>query len=418
MGVKKIVSVLVLLIIVAVLLPAFQVGSTTSYRLDRIAQFFTIPLIFLLWGKIKKLPLSKKFINISLALMVTMTISEFIGHHFFSSSQALFTLRPLLILAKTLVFVFFLYTTVREYIKIKILFQIVSLVFLASLMFGVLQYFQVTPVVLLSLKYYVMTETQVNNFAAANRIFGTSGMIISWSGLCIIIFYFFYFLNKNPLLRTSGALLAFLNIIGAGSRAGIIALVVSFLYVQFIKAVVVRRSAYAFFSMLIITFILIVGAFALLNAYMPEQIEFLTRRFEKVEDAITVEGRGAQLLMFSRVMNENPETYFFGIGSLGIADVGYLEIDPAFILVSYGLVGFTLHYLLLWFLLREAKKLKDYYTDGYLFIIAATIGSLIFSLGFFFLHEPYMGMPYWWLCGIVIGIMYKNRMRQLEENKQ
>lgn len=405
--VQKIVAALAILMIISFLVPAIQVGSTSSLRLDRIVQIFTFPIMFLMWDKIKTLPLAKLFVRISLVLLVLSVFSDVIGAVYFLDGGFKPTLRPLVVVSKVWVFVYFLYVVSFNTIRRRVLISIISIVFICGLVVGLLQYFDFGNITELSVKYYVLSETQEKNFARFGRVFGTAGAIISWAGVCIIVFYYFYFFVHNHTWRVMGSFLAAINIMAAASRAGIIALVTSFVIIQMINAIIIKRKFGALIRTLIFTMALITGAFFAIRMYLPEQTAFLEKRFEKSEDALTTEGRGTQITNYFNFMNTDPLNYVFGIGSNTVSYTGFLEIDAVYILVSYGIVGFFFHYIFLFLLVRQAYLLRRYNERYFMFVLSTTVGELIFSIGFFFLHELYIGMPFWWLNGIVIALLYK-----------
>lgn len=401
---------LLFLVIISFLFPILKIGSTTSVKLDWIFinLFLTFFILFCFNDLVKnKLYLNyfKLFVFIALFTLVSNYVS---GFYYLQGGNYRLPTTILQILNRIVVFVFFSYCIIKGWVsfhKIKI---VINIVFLLGLVFGFFQFFDFLGAKEIALKYYLEEgSVQELNFSSYSRIIGVSPAIITWGGCCVMIFHYFYFIVAHKIIKYLGVFLAIFNVLAAASRAAIISLVVSYFLILMIKVVLVDKKIGSFFKIILTAFVLLLLSYQMLKVYVPEQVEFLEKRFDKSGDAMTNEGRGEQIQYFLNMLQQDYFGLIFGVGDSVVAEYGYLEVDYAYVLVSFGIVGFILHYLLLYFLLREAYFLRKYDSNSFLFVFGSTIGYLIFSFGFYFFYELYMGMPFWWLNGLIIGYLWR-----------
>lgn len=405
--------VLALLIILSVILPVVKVGRTTQIKPDLIFASLSLPFLLIIWNYIKRIPLVMSYVVIAISLLISMSLSDSLGKiDFLGGSGFGISIRYIYVFFKIVVFIFFLYLGYSGILSFKLFFRTSAFVFIAAMTWGCLQFFDVGSVKNISISYYAVSDQQKEGIATANRIFGTAPGIISWAGLCIMIFHFFYFVPRGFVIRTLGCALAIVNVLGAASRSAIIALLASFLFIQIFKAAYADRKIVKVFKIVITSFFLLIISYILIKSYFPDRLDFIERRFEAVEADATTTGRGAQLEFFLGVMNSDPINYFLGIGHPVVYSYNFLEIEPVFILVCYGIVGFILHYLLVYLLITSVFKGGKSHINLFLFIVSSSIGYLIFSLGFYFISEIYIGLPFWWLTGFLMGYMYKAAKQQ------
>lgn len=410
-GISLLISFLSILIIVSVLAPNFSVGKTTTIKPDLLFVFFALPFLALFSKRVFKLPLSRSYVLIGVFLFFSMSFSDSFGKiNFLDGKGFSLSIRYIYIFFKIATFILFLYVSFYNRLSYKFFVKISSIVFVLAMSWGVLQFFEIANARQISADLYAISDGQAHGIISFNRIFGTAPAIISWAGFCIMVFYFFFYIVSTKLFKILGASLAVFNVMGAASRSAIAALIISFVLIQLFRAVYLKRSVISLVKIIVTCLTLMIGTYTFMKLYLPDRIEYLEKRFETAEDDITVEGRGAQVDFFFSILNAEPIYYFFGLGHPVVQDLSFLEIDPAFILVCFGLVGFILHYLLIFLLVKRAFKLRKQNQDLFLFILSSTLGYLIFSLGFFFLSELYMGLPYWWLNGFFIGYLYRQKV--------
>lgn len=380
---------------------------------------FINTIIFFNIGLFLKKSLSAKFYILLFLIAISTVISNYLSGYYFMPDGGVFKYPTgiILIINKIGVFVFFWYSIYKGYISLSNIIRVSSIVFLFSLAFGLFQFFDLFGTRDIALTYFLESGgVQEHVFISANRIIGTSPAVISWGGCAVLMCHYFLFVEKNKLLRLFGTLFSILNVIGTASRASLFALIGSIFFVFIIKSIIIKKSTSSLLKVFIFYTVFVFTAYFLLQEFLPEQVEFLEKRITNTEEHMTTSGRGEQLNHFKEVLKSDPFSYFFGVGPSVITDYGYLEVDYAYIFVGFGIFGFILHYALLFFLLREAYKLRSYNSNFFLFCAGSTIGYLIFSVGFYFLYELYMGLSYWWLNGIMIGHLYKEKQKVYLEN--
>src|SRR5699024_7962299 len=138
------------------------------------------------------------------------------------------------------------------------------------------------------------------------------------------------------LLKYIGVVFAILNVLVSGSRAAITSLFISLILIYIIKAVVIDKKFGFFLKIMSGLSIDFLGAFFIFKTYMPLQLEFLLKRFDRAEAALTTQGRGSQMSYFRELFAKKPIGIFIGTGDQAIKEYGYLEVDYAYLFVAYG----------------------------------------------------------------------------------
>ena len=107
-------------------------------------------------------------------------------------------------------------------------------------------------------------------------------------------------------------------------------------------------------------------------------------------------------------------SFLFGIGNAtqrALASSFGTEVEPVYLFVNYGLVGFLLRYglLLVIFTLSSRVVSRHSGTDRVLAIasVSSIIGYLVFSTGYFFFQELYVGLLPWIVYGWVVGRYFR-----------
>lgn len=362
---------------------------------------------------------------IGVSLFLLMFISDNLGYYYYKPDYSLYFPRESIqIFARISALVAFMYIGHGQIIKSKKFFRIVSLSFLLSLAFGLLQKVGGVPLIeSISIDFYALSEQQIQSITSTNaRVFGTAGNVLTWGGLSMMMFFYFYFIEKRKVFKTAGILLALTNVFISGSRASILATIIAFVFIQFYRAIAIDKKISKAFLRVVVMVILGLASVWVLLFYFSEQIEFIAFRFLNTQDDLTQQGRGAQLQYFLRYFDGQPILYFFGIGK-PIMDDGLMlmEIEFTYLLFAYGLLGFVLHYWLIWLVVKLARKLWWINEKYYLFLITGIIGFIIFSVGYYFFREIIGGLPFWWLSGYLLGVMLREQVelrRATEKNNE
>lgn len=407
---KFVIKILLCLTLIAFLFPLIKIGSSTRVKPDYLFALLLNIVLFFNLSIVINNKLYKKISLIFIGIVISSIFSNYVCGFYYLPDNGSYVLPEnlLLIANKIGVFIFFSYCVSQNIFPYNKIIIWCRYVFWISLCFGTFQFLDLFSAREVALKFFLDAgSVQEDVFVVSNRIIGTSPAVISWGGVVLIMFYFFLYLENSLFFRITGILMAVLNIVGTASRAAIFAFIGSFVLINLYKAIFIDKKLKYFLRIVVLLCSFCIVGFISLKIFLPDQVEFLEKRIGNTQEQITQTGRGEQMAYFFDVLNQDPIGYIFGVGYSVIVDYGYLEVDIAYILVSFGIVGFILHYLLLIYIFKEVYLLRKYNMKFYLFTISIMLGALIFSVGFYFFYEIYMGLPFWWILGIIAGYLWK-----------
>jgi len=397
---------LAFLIIFSFLLPVFKVGGF-GMKPDLPILFPLLFLVLMTDKKVKSLNLFRKISIITFLLFFNMLLSGTFGLNYFNqNSRIYFPTEFIQIFSRVSVFYCFFYIAYNQVIVFNSFKKQLNLIFIVALLFGFFQSINLPFIKEIS-NLYVLTDTQARVFDSVNqRGFGVAGNVLTWGGLSGFVFYYFYFLSENKLIKLIGCCLALINVSFSVSRSALISLGVSFVLINLIVALFVKKDLIAFFKVFLTVVLTVFTVIYSFVSFFPSRYELILMRFSYMDDALYESGRGAQREFFIKLMNSDYLNYFIGIGKPVLDGLGYMEMEPLFLLVAYGIVGVILHYLLIFVSLKKAFEIKYRDEKMFAFIGGTTIFYLIFSFGFFFMREIYSGMIFWIVMGYFIGNIY------------
>lgn len=410
-GINPILRVIGLLIIISVLLPSTRI--VFSFKPD-LPLVLSAAVLLMLEKKVAGFPVVVHFQVLAALIFGSMLLSDNIGNLSLGVLDRLLVVPTefMQVLSRVLVFYLFAYIGYFNVISQKLFYKTVAGVFICALVWGILQITDIGIVRTISLKY-ALSDLQMNVLQSSRtRIFGTAGNAITWGGLSVLMFYFFFFLGRRllPIVRYLAIIISLVNVIFCSSRSALFALAISFIIMQFIIPFYKktgRRLVLALGRNLLLTIVCIGVILAAAFTFVPERVAMVVARIDNTEEDLTEEGRGGQLNYFIDLFNDNQLNYIFGIGKPTVDKLSFMEMEPFFLLFAYGIVGVILHYFMLLILLRSASKLKRFDLEAYFFIISTALFYLVFSFGFFFFREVISGLPFWWLSGYLIGVLYR-----------
>lgn len=407
--INRLIKYLAFIVIFSFLLPAFKIGGF-GMKPDLMFLFPLLFLVLIIDNKVKKIRVIKKLWLIAFFLFLNMLISDTFGLIYFQQKQQVyFPTEFIQVFNRVAVFYCFFYIAYYQIINFNKFKKYCSVIFIMALFFGFLQSLDISVIREVS-KLYALTETQIKGFESVNqRGYGVAGNILTWGGLSGFMFFYFYYLSESKLIRLIGCSLALINISFSVSRAAIISLGLSFILINLIVALFVKKNIGSFLKMsftILITSIIAIYSFI---SFFPERYELIMMRFSYMDEALNESGRGAQREFFISFMNNDYWNYFIGIGKPALDGLGYMEMEPLFLLVAYGVIGLVLHYLLIYYSLNKVFSIAGKDGKMFSFILGVTIFYLIFSIGFFFMRESYSGMIYWILIGYFVGNILSKR---------
>lgn len=271
---------------------------------------------------------------------------------------------------------------------------------------------------------YARTEGQlslIEKSSAVSRNYGVAGHATAWGGFAMFgaaVSLGGLLANWGRRVRRSSSYirlwiilgLAIVNVMFSGSRvamAALLAVYIMFIFIGFFRT----RTKFRFFITYITGSVLVCIGFV----YMFwDKVWFLVYRFGVLID----QSGGARIDQVRAAMGLllDAQNWVFGVGNATqrtLATSFGTEVEPVFLLVNYGILGVALRYGLLLVIFiyawRQLKRATQNDLDLMIAAILALSGYAVFSLGYFFYHELYVGMVPWLLFGWVVGSYYRYR---------
>lgn len=370
---------------------------------------------------------SKIFITtllFSILLFFSMFISNNLGLYYYSTGIN-FPTEYIQIIKRFGYFLVFFIAARKKILNSAQFQKIYRYIFLVALVFGVIQSTRIGFISDFLTNLYGRTEQQIEGVAKDNfRLIGIAGHSIAWGGLSLFIFYFFKFFEKSRYIRMIGLFLALYNIFYSGSRAAIIALFCSFLFLPLINFYLKDNSIRKLARNYLQNLSLIIGGISFFLIFFFQRAIFIIYRFSFIFGGQTPGGgtpatdRKYQISTGFSLIKEDYLNLLFGIGKPWLYhNLPYLEVEPVYYFVTYGIFGFLLHYTFLFLIVRWTLKYanSDYQTSG--FIIITLFSYLMFSLGYFFYRELIVGLPFWIFAGFFLGKAVNTSAREVDNIK-
>ena len=277
-------------------------------------------------------------------------------------------------------------------------------------------------------RLYTRNERQatmlIDRSFASRRVFGVAGFSTAWGGFCVFITSLAissllagrWKQGKSKRWSTllSGLLLSIglLNVILSGSRAALLALITVF---AFFTGLQILSKKHAISNL--VKFLSIIAAMCLgVSYYMHERIDYIIYRYNVLVDTI-YHGTGRVKQVNDAIgLLDGLYAYIFGVGNATqrhmAASYG-TEVEPIYLLVNYGIVGIVLRYSILLAISIYAYRLWKCSRGVDQILAGATIGAVVgyavFSIGYFFFQELYVGTIPWLLFGWVVGRYYRKQ---------
>lgn len=266
---------------------------------------------------------------------------------------------------------------------------------------------------------YARTDTQLEHLVgrelATRRTYGVAGHPVAWGGFsvfCAAVALPFVLVGatrvKQPSWHFTTMVLfvaATVNVLFAASRAALAAFVAVFLLKGLLE-LSARRGGLRAFGKWLVWIALMVGA-ALYFAL--DRLALIAFRVLTLAD----QGGGGRADQVSSALAllDSPSTLLTGVGNAvqRSQSVSHgVEVEPVYLLVNYGIIGTLCRYALLLTIaamaLRLVRDRRPWHSALGLSALLALCGYGVFSLGYFFFQELYVGVLPWLLFGMVAGI--------------
>jgi hypothetical protein len=264
---------------------------------------------------------------------------------------------------------------------------------------------------------YARTDAQfehlIGRTLATRRVYGVAGNSGAWGGFCVFVaataLPFVLVRDRSHrgwrLMVTLMLMLALVNVLFSASR-GPVAAFVLVLLIKGLLEVTVRGGGLSVLAKWLAWAAMITG---IAFYFALDRMALLGFRLLTLVE----QGGGERVDQVSTVLSllDSPSTLFAGVGNAVQRAYGVshgVEVEPVYLLVNYGLVGTAARYGL-WVVLGlcalGAARSRDRWTAATgMATVLGLSGYAVFSLGYFFFQELYVGVVPWLLFGLVAGI--------------
>lgn len=293
--------------------------------------------------------------------------------------------------------------------------RLMFLVGLVALSIGVLQYMGGAAGEWLA-ALYARSDHQLSSLvergADVSRVYGVSGHSISWGGyvafMLVIAMSAIVCGYKTLFFRSMLSLvllLGCLNVLTSGSRIALVAALWG-LFVVAVMSLTARQIGRLHKVSLVI---LITLPFILAMTFLKDRLGFIAYRF-----AVLGEQQGgtrADQVSSGLDLFDSAEKWAFGVSNAvqRSSAIGHgIEVEPIYLLVNYGVFGFAIlaAVMCVLFLLglnMSGSKTVEARTAGYALVGGVSV-YMVFWLGYFFFQEAIVGLFFWLLAGLVVGL--------------
>ena len=260
-------------------------------------------------------------------------------------------------------------------------------------------------------------ERLVDRALATRRTYGVAGHPVAWGGFCMfmaamalpfVLVRRRYRREPGPGWRAAFSVLlalATLNLLFSVSRVALVA----FLFVLVLKGGLELFLRQGGLSAFIKWLAWVGGTLAVALYFALDRLALLAFRFMTLAD----QGGGGRVdqVVSGLSLIDSGATLLTGVGNAvqRLQSVSHgVEVEPVYLLVNYGLVGTLCRYGLLLSIatiaIRATRSSDEWSSAAGMAALLALGGYAVFSLGYFFFQELYVGMVPWLLFGMVTGL--------------
>ncbi|MBI5442510.1 MAG: hypothetical protein HY900_15005 [Deltaproteobacteria bacterium] len=321
---------------------------------------------------------------------------------------------------KRMVFFYVALLQVVRGVPLRFVYRTLAATVSVALLAGLLQWVY-PPVGAPLARTYGRTERQIENAidraAESSRVLGIAGNSIAWGGFSMfgtalglagLVVRRQGPARRGPLKLAASAALAVLgswNVILSASRSalgGWAVLVFGALllgtYLRRRKAVFLIRS-FAAATLLATATVVLLG----------NRLVFFAYRWSVLGSQLSSGSGRADEVVRSLALLDSFPAWAFGVGKSFLSSmVRYTEVEPVYLLAAYGLIGLLLRYGILGYIFWCGLKGLRHSEPSARVLSAATVltvcGYGVFSVGFFFFQEIYVGLLPWLLFGATVGL--------------
>lgn len=379
-----------------------------------------ILILAVLFGKVTIPRVLKTIMLLFILIIFEIFISTFIGSITLLNRLVIPT-DSIQYIARFLCMSLFILWVYQTKIRIHSVIKLLLITFNIAMLIGVLQWIP-WPGQTLFINLYKFREgieqiSQLNREMHLIRVHGVGQMATANGGVATFLFIFAYsikaYYKRFNLLAIFLMILSIINLFASQSRAGMIALVFSFIIFYLMDIYIKRKSFKSSIKFGAAILLLTIILFFLYWRGNP----FILRQVYRWNDLLDNNGGArSNQIDYALSLLTDLNQYVFGISRV-VQNYGgikfYIEVEPVNIFVLYGALGFILQYslvaFLLWYFIKAIRKTTRPEILGLL--VASFIGLLsyqVFSIGYFFFREIRIGLLPWIFMGISIGFYERN----------
>jgi len=266
---------------------------------------------------------------------------------------------------------------------------------------------------------YARTDAQLEHLVdrelATRRTYGVAGHPVAWGGFsvfCAAVASPFVLVGSTRLRQRGWHLTAVMlfvaatvNVLFSASRAAIAAFVAVFLLKGLLEMSARRGGLRAFGRWLV--WIALMAGTALYFAL--DRLALLAFRLLTLADQRG--GGRVDQVSSALALLDSPSAVLTGVGNAvqRSQSVSHgVEVEPVYLLVNYGIIGALCRYALLLTIaamaLRLVRDRRPWHSALGMSALLALCGYGVFSSGYFFFQELYVGVVPWLLFGMVAGM--------------
>jgi hypothetical protein len=311
---------------------------------------------------------------------------------------------------------YFAYTGVIPAKKFK---RLLMCVLFIALLLGLMQVIPGSIGRLLA-KIYARSDLQLIHLTerslAVCRTIGVAGFSTAWGGFAMfaaaLALASLLFVKRTKIWSLVLLLMALSNIMLSGSKVAVAAGLVVFLCFLLSGFLLQRNKVFFLLNCLFFIGLTIASSYK----YLILRYNFLVFRFEAMIQRGEGGARFGQAKMVIALL-DGLGPWLFGISNVvqrKLAVSHGTEVEPVYLLVNYGILGVALRYglILLIFIYSYRLFRKSGDSDDRSLALAALmsiLGYMVFSLGYFFYQELYVGLLPWLLFGWVVGTYFRRK---------
>lgn len=382
----------------------------------------------IIFGRIKMPHVVNVLILIFSLIIVEVFLSTLFGALYIS--RVLIPTDAIQYLARLMCIISFMLMLYRSELRAESFIKMFLVVLVLAMSVGILQWLpwkgQAFFINLYPFRDGIEQLAQMDRELSTLRVHGVAQMATANGGIATFAFIFafsvFSYFKKYKLLSVILLVFALVNIVASQARAGVLALAFSLLVFFFIKMYTSRRFFKPTLYFLMLMSVVCMVGYGLYNSGNP-YITQIVYRFTILLD--TNGGSRIDQISYGLSLLSEPYQYFWGISRAvqSSSDLYFhLEVEPVNIIVLYGIFGFILQYLLVFYLLRYFfKNIRKSINNPEIatLLIASFVGLAsyqVFSLGYFFFREARIGLIPWILMGVTIGLLERQKRAKLKHH--